>query len=155
MADLVSPAPAVSVYAGDRTEVNLSQMRKAIARRLAQSMQETPHFYVSAELDFTNALKALPREVGVNNLLLYLTVQALRDVPELNATYEDGHLYHYPHVHLAMAVALPNGLITPVLRNADEYSLSGLASRAREMITRTRENKLKPDEIQGGTFTGE
>lgn len=153
VADLVTPAPAVSTYAGDRTEVNLSQMRKAIARRLAQSMQEMPHFYVSAELDFTNALKVLPREIGVNNLLLYLTVQALRDVPELNATYEDGHLYHYPHVHLAMAVALPNGLITPVLRNADEYSISGLASRARELITRTRENKLKPEEIQGGTFT--
>ena len=106
VSDLVTPPPAVSVYAGDRTEVNLSQMRKAIARRLSQSMQETPHFYVSAELDFTNALKTLPREVGINNLLLYLTVKALHDVPELNATYEDGHLYHYPHVHLAIAVAL-------------------------------------------------
>lgn len=153
LGDLVTPPPAVAVYAGDRQEVSLSQMRKAIARRLSQSMQETPHFYVSAELDFTAAMKALPKEIGINNLLLYLTVQALKDVPELNATYEDGHLYHYPNVHLAIAVALPNGLITPVLRSADDYSLSGLASRARELVARARESKLKPDEIQGGTFT--
>lgn len=153
IADLVSPPPAVSVYAGDRQEVNLSQMRKAIARRLSHSMQEMPHFYVSGELDFTNALKTLPREIGINNLVLYLTVQALRDVPELNATYEDGHLYHYPHIHLAMAVALPNGLITPVLRNADEYSISGLARHARELVAHARDGKLKPDEIQGGSFT--
>jgi pyruvate dehydrogenase E2 component (dihydrolipoamide acetyltransferase) len=128
-------------------------MRKAIARRLSHSMQEMPHFYVSGELDFTNALKTLPREIGINNLVLYLTVQALRDVPELNATYEDGHLYHYPHIHLAMAVALPNGLITPVLRNADEYSISGLARHARELVAHARDGKLKPDEIQGGSFT--
>jgi pyruvate dehydrogenase E2 component (dihydrolipoamide acetyltransferase) len=153
LADIVTPPPAVPVYGGDREEVNLSQMRKAIARRLSQSMQEMPHFYVSGELDFTNALKTLPREIGINNLLLYLTVQALRDVPELNATFEDSHLYRYPHIHLAMAVALPNGLVTPVLRNADEYSLSGLARHARELVTRARDGKLKPDEFQGGTFT--
>ena len=141
------------VYGSEREEVTLSQMRKAIARRLTQSMQETPHFYVSAELDFTNALKALPREIGINNLLLYLTVQALKDVPALNATYEDSHLYNYKHVNLAMAVALPNGLITPVLRGADDFSLSGMANRARDLVSRARDNKLKPDDLQGGTFT--
>lgn len=147
----VAATPAV--YGDEREEISLSQMRKAIARRLTQSMQETPHFYVSAELDFTNALKSLPKEIGINNLLLYLTVQALRDVPALNATYEDGHLYSYKHVNLAMAVALPNGLVTPVLRGADDFSLSGIANRARDLVARARENKLKPDDLQGGTFT--
>lgn len=161
---VAAPAPATApvkayepispeVYGSEREEISLSQMRKAIARRLTQSMQETPHFYVSAELDFTNALKALPREIGINNLLLYLTVQALKDVPALNATYEDGHLYNYKHVNLAMAVALPNGLITPVLRGADDFSPSGIANRARDLVSRARDNKLKPDDLQGGTFT--
>jgi len=153
-----TPAPAVAAipaeaYGSEREEVTISQMRKAIARRLTQSMQEMPHFYVSAELDFTNALKSLPKEIGINNLLLYLTVQALKDVPAMNATYEDGHLYTYQHINLAMAVALPNGLITPVLRGADDFSPSGIANRARDLVSRARDGKLKPDEMQGGTFT--
>jgi pyruvate dehydrogenase E2 component (dihydrolipoamide acetyltransferase) len=148
-----SVAPAAAGYGDEREEVSLSQMRKAIGRRLTQSMQEMPHFYVSAELDFTNALKALPKAIGINNLLLFLTVQALKDVPAMNATYEDGHLYSYPHINLAMAVALPNGLITPVLRGADDFSPSGIANRARDLVSRAREGKLKPDELQGGTFT--
>ncbi len=158
----VAPEPVVTapdasaaepVYAGERTEVSLSQMRKAIARRLAQSMQDSPHFYVTGELDFTDALKVLPKEIGINNLLLYLTVKALQSVPELNATFEEGQLYHYPHVNLAMAVALPNGLITPVLHGADDFSLSGLASRARDLVKRARDGRLKPEEMQGGSFT--
>lgn len=149
----MQPAPAAAVYGDERTAVSLSNMRKTIARRLAASMQEMPHFYVSGELDFTDALKALPAGTGVNALLLYLTVKALKDVPQLNATYEDGQLYQYPHVNLAIAVALPDGLLTPVLRGADDFSLSGLANRSRDLISRAREGKLRPEEMQGGTFT--
>jgi len=148
-----APVPAAASYGDERTEVTLSTMRRTIARRLSASMQEMPHFYVSGELDFTNALRALPEGIGINALLLYLTVKALKDVPELNATYEDGHLYHYPHVNLAVAVALPDGLLTPVLRGADDFSLSGLANRSRDLIARAREGKLRPEEMQGGTFT--
>lgn len=148
-----APVPTAATYGDERTAVSLSNMRKTIARRLAASMQEMPHFYVSGELDFTDALKALPSGTGINALLLYLTVKALKDVPELNATFEDGQLYHYPHVNLAIAVALPDGLLTPVLRGADDFSLSGLANRSRDLITRTREGKLRPEEMQGGTFT--
>jgi pyruvate dehydrogenase E2 component (dihydrolipoamide acetyltransferase) len=137
----------------DRYEVPLSAMRQTIARRLTQSMLEMPHFYTSAELDFTDALAALPQGIGLNALILYLTIRALKAQPELNATYENGHLYHYQHVHLAMAVALPNGLMTPVLKSADDYSLSGLAQRSREIVKRTRAGKLRPDELSGGTFT--
>ncbi len=145
-------APAAA-YGDAREEIPLSPMRRTIARRLSGSMQEMPHFYVSGELDFTEALKVLPSGTGINALLLYLTVKALKDVPELNATYEDGHLYRYPQVNLAIAVALPDGLMTPVLRGADDFSLAGLANRSRDLISRTREGRLRPEEMQGGTFT--
>ncbi len=146
---LISP-PSVS---GERTEIPLSKMRRAIARGMTRSMQEAPHFYVAGELDFTTAIATLPEGIGVNNLLLYLTVQTLKDVPELNATYENTRLFQYPFVNLAVAVALADGLITPVLHHADEYSLSGLANRARELIGRAREGRLRAEELAGGTFT--
>jgi pyruvate dehydrogenase E2 component (dihydrolipoamide acetyltransferase) len=146
---LIAP-PSVS---GERTEMVLSKMRQAIARGMARSMQDAPHFYVTGELDFTGAIASLPDGVGINNLLLYLTVQTLRDVPELNATYENSRLFRYPFVNLAVAVALPDGLITPVLHHADDYSLAGLASRARDLIGRAREGRLRAEELGGGTFT--
>src|SRR5262249_42953048 len=99
------------------------------------------------------ALEKLPKQIGINNLLLYLTVQTLKMLPDLNATYENGHLYGYDHVNLAIAVALPNGLISPVLQAADDYSLSGLADRARDLIVRARDNRLRSEELSGGTFT--
>ncbi|HUN05299.1 MAG TPA: dihydrolipoamide acetyltransferase family protein [Aggregatilineales bacterium] len=149
-----SPSAAIPLPATEgRREIKLSTMRQAIARRLSQSMQESPHFYTVAELDLTDAIPALPAGIGLNAFLLYCCVAALKAQPELNATYEDGRLYHYDHVHLAMAVALPEGLLTPVLHRADDYSLSGLAERSRDLTARARAGKLKPDELAGGTFT--
>lgn len=136
-----------------RREIAISNMRQTIARRLSQSAQESPHFYTTGELDFTDAAAVLPKGIGLNTLILYLTTKTLLALPELNATFENGHLFQYDHVHLALAVALPNGLMTPVLHNADDYSLSGLAGHVRDLIERTRANKLKPDELSGGTFT--
>jgi pyruvate dehydrogenase E2 component (dihydrolipoamide acetyltransferase) len=144
--------PPVSLDDG-RREVPVSQMRRAIARLLAQTVQEAPQFYTTAELDVTHALAVLPKEIGINNLILYVTIQTLKDLPELNATYEDGHLYEYEHVNLAVAVALPSGLITPVLHRADDYSLAALAERARNLIVRARENRLRREELSGGSFT--
>jgi pyruvate dehydrogenase E2 component (dihydrolipoamide acetyltransferase) len=146
---LIAP-PSVS---GERTEIPLSKMRQAIARGMSRSMQEAPHFYVTGELDFTTAIAALPDGIGINNLLLYLTVQTLKDVPELNATYENTRLFQYPFVNLAVAVALPDGLITPVLHHADDYSLAGLANRAGDLISRAREGRLRAEELAEGTFT--
>jgi pyruvate dehydrogenase E2 component (dihydrolipoamide acetyltransferase) len=151
MASATAPLPAPITQS--RHEIKLSTMRQAIARRLSQSVQESPHFYTVAELDLTEAIAALPAGVGLNAFLLYCGVQALKAQPELNATYEDGRLYHYDHVHLAMAVALPEGLLTPVLHRADDYSLTGLAERSRDLTERARAGKLKPNELIGGTFT--
>jgi pyruvate dehydrogenase E2 component (dihydrolipoamide acetyltransferase) len=136
-----------------RQEIPLSQMRKSIARRLSQSAQEAPHFYVTAELDLTPALQTLPKGVGINTLLMYLTVLTLKDVPELNATFEDGRLFQHGSVNLAIAIALENGLITPVLHHAEDYSLTGLATRSRDVIDRARSGKLRQEELTSGTFT--
>jgi pyruvate dehydrogenase E2 component (dihydrolipoamide acetyltransferase) len=152
------PSPLVGEGPGvrgsdDRHEIPVSAMRQTIARRLTQSIQEAPHFYTSAELDFTDAIAALPEGIGVNALVLYLCVRTLLKQPALNATYEGGRLFQYDHVNLGMAVALSNGLISPVLPRADDYSLSGLAERSRELTARARTGKLKPDDLTAGTFT--
>lgn len=148
-----SAVPSTPTVTSGRQPTPLSPMRQAIGKRLAQSMQDAPHFYVTAELDLTPALARLPAKIGVNALLLYVTIQTLKTIPQLNATYENGQLYQDEHINLAMAVALPNGLLSPVLQRADDYSLSGLAERTRDLIARARENRLRPDELQGGTFT--
>lgn len=162
-ADFQSAASAAPVIAAssqpamssdeERTEVPFGKMRQMIAARLAQSMQDAPHFYVTAELDFTPVLRKLPANIGINTLLLYLTIQTLQSNLALNATFENGHVYQYKHVNLALAVALPDGLISPVLHHADDFSLAGLADRVRDLVNRARVGRLKPDELGGGTFT--
>ena len=144
---------AASAGEAAREAVPLSTMRQIIARRLAQGMQEMPLFHVRAELDFSAALRKLPAEVGVNALLLWLTVKALQDVPQFNATYERGTLWQHAHIDLAQAVALPDGLLTPVLRQVEGESPEGLARRSRELVTRARKGRLRPEEMQGGSFT--
>jgi pyruvate dehydrogenase E2 component (dihydrolipoamide acetyltransferase) len=139
-------------------EVALSRSRQIIAQRLSQSMREAPHFYVTGEFDLEAALARLQEVLPstaprINDLLQYLTVQCLVQVPELNATFEDGHLYQHDAVNLALAVAREDGLITPVIQGAERFSLPGLAKESRALISRARENRLQPNDIQGGTFT--
>jgi pyruvate dehydrogenase E2 component (dihydrolipoamide acetyltransferase) len=153
----VDGAPESDGGPEDAVEVPLSRVRQVIGQRLGASMREAPHFYVTGEFDLEAALNRL-REFAqpqprLNDLIQYLTAQTLRQVPALNATYEDGHLYQHRAVNLAIAVAREDGLITPVLRKADRYSLPGLAAEARELIERTRENRLTVNELSGGTFT--
>ncbi|MBW4437942.1 MAG: 2-oxo acid dehydrogenase subunit E2 [Pleurocapsa minor GSE-CHR-MK-17-07R] len=138
------------------TLVPLTRMRQVIGRRLGDSMRDAPHFYVTGEFDFEAALARLGGvvpKVKINELLLYLTAQTLLRVPALNATFVEGNLYRYQRVHLAVAVARDDGLITPVLRDAQRYSLVGLAEELRALIERARANRLAADEVQGGTFT--
>jgi pyruvate dehydrogenase E2 component (dihydrolipoamide acetyltransferase) len=138
------------------TIVPLSRMRQTIGRRLSESMREAPHFYVTGEFVFDAALerlKTLPGKVRINDLIAWLTTQALLRVPRLNATYSDGAIRQYEGVHLAVAVAREDGLLTPVLRGAERYSPGGLAAELRALIERTRAGRLSPDELSGGSFT--
>jgi pyruvate dehydrogenase E2 component (dihydrolipoamide acetyltransferase) len=117
-------------------------------------MQDAPHFYVMGEFDCERAVTLLrDQPVGINDLIQYLVVQTLQKVRMLNATYHEDRLIQQDAINLAIAVALESGLITPVLHGADQYSLTGLAARSRDLIRRTRDGKLKAEELQGGTFT--
>ncbi len=138
-------------------EVTVSRVRQVIGERLGASKREAPHFYVTGEFDLETALvrlKSMPLpQPRVNDLIQYLTVQTLGQVPELNATFVNGRLFHYDSINLAIAIARNDGLITPVINKADRYSLTGLAAESRELIERTRINRLAAGDLIGGTFT--
>lgn len=152
-------APAVEVGAASAggQAIPLSRIRQVIGKRMGESKREAPHFYVTGEFDLEASLgrlKAMPApQPGINDLIQYVAVQALRRAPALNATFQQDTLYRFDAVNLAIAVARDEGLITPVLRGAERFSLAGLAQESRKLIERTRANKLQPDDLQGGTFT--
>jgi len=141
----------------------LSPMLKAVARRMTESKTSVPHFYVSSEIDMTRAL-ALRKElnaaladagekVSVNDLIVRACAQALIAHPQAHRSYVDGtHVYH-THAHVGIAVALDDGLIVPVLRDADTKGLRQIAAEARDLAERARAGKLRQPEIEGGTFT--
>jgi pyruvate dehydrogenase E2 component (dihydrolipoamide acetyltransferase) len=139
-------------------EVSLSRMRQTIGQRLSKSMQDAPHFYVNGEFDVEDALAGLQKLLfaprpRINDLIQYLTVQTLQIVPQLNATYQDGKLYQHSSVHLAIAVGLEDGLITPVIANAERYSLQGIMQESRALVERARAARLRIDDLHEGTFT--
>lgn len=149
-------APTAAIAPEGSTFVPLSRMRQTIGRRLSESMREAPHFYVTGEFVFDAALDKLKSFAGkakINELIAYLTTQTLLRVPALNATFQEGALYRHDAVHLALAVARDDGLITPVLHDAGRFSLTGLAGEIRALVERARTNRLSVDDLQGGTFT--
>jgi len=164
----VAPAPEPSSPAvsapGEGDEVReLSPMLKAVARRMTESKTTVPHFYVSSEIDMTRALQLRKElnealadsgeKVSVNDLILRASAQALVQHPQAHRSYVDGtHVYH-AHAHVGIAVALDDGLIVPVLRDADTKSLRQIAVEARDLAERARAGKLRQREIEGGTFT--
>jgi pyruvate dehydrogenase E2 component (dihydrolipoamide acetyltransferase) len=150
-------APPPQADGEDGRQVPLTRVRQLIGQRLGESKREAPHFYVTGQFDLETALarlKSMPApEPGLNELLQYLTVQTLRRVPALNATYKERQLKQFETINLAIAVARPDGLITPVLHGAERFSLTGLAQASRALIERTRENRLQPIDLRDGTFT--
>ncbi len=145
-----------------------SPMRKTIARRLAQSIGPVPHFFLTIEVDMGRALElraALnerlarseegeePARIGVNDLLLKAAAEALVRHPEVNASWEEDAVRYHGTVDLGIAVAVEQGLITPVLRDADRKGLRRIAAEASELIDRARRRRLAPEEYQGATFS--
>ncbi len=139
----------------------LSGMRKTIAKRLAQSMQQAPHIYltVDIELDRLLALRAelndaLAKQgvkLSVNDLLIKALGRALIDVPECNVAFAGNELIRYSRADIAVAVSIPGGLITPIVQDASGRSLSSIAQATADLAGRAKEGKLKPEEYQGGT----
>jgi len=164
----VAPAPepsppAVSAPAEGDEVRELSPMLKAVARRMTESKTTVPHFYVSSEIDMTRALQLRKElnealadsgeKVSVNDLIVRASAQALVQHPQAHRSYVDGtHVYH-AHAHVGIAVALDDGLIVPVLRDADTKSLRQIAVEARDLAERARAGKLRQKEIERGTFT--
>ena len=143
-------------------------MRASIAKALVKSKTEAPHFYLQSEVDaealadirqdLNSFLSELPPQDGgikftVNDLILKAAAMAAVQVPGINRSWQKDTIKQYGSVHLAFGVAIDDGLVTPVIRDAQEKSLRQISTEARELIKKARDRKLKPDEMSGSTLT--
>jgi pyruvate dehydrogenase E2 component (dihydrolipoamide acetyltransferase) len=160
-------APGVPAFRPDAEEdyedVALTQMRKTIAKRLVQSIGPVPHFFLTVDVDMTRSVDARSRvnalleprgiKVSYNDIILKATAMALKAHPECNAHWGGDYVRRFNRVHLGVAVAIDEGLITPVVRDAHLKGLAHIANEVRELAGRAREKKLKPEEYTGSTFS--
>ncbi|PYH80161.1 dihydrolipoamide acetyltransferase component of pyruvate dehydrogenase [Aspergillus uvarum CBS 121591] len=165
--DVEKYQPSVAAIAGATYEdIPLTSMRKTIASRLQQSMRENPHYFVSTTLSVTKLLKLRQAlnasadgkyKLSVNDFLVKACAAALLKVPAVNSSWreENGQVVIRQHntADISVAVATPNGLITPVVKNVQGLGLSSISNQIKDLGKRARDNKLKPEEYQGGTFT--
>ncbi len=155
------PAPRRAVVEGEGEDVPLTQIRKTIASRLAQSLGPIPHFFLTSEIDMERvwdaraALNATndAQRISFNDIVIKVVAQALLQHPECNAWWLDDRIRYFSEVHIAIAVAVEEGLITPVIRDAHRKSLREISVESQDLAGRARARKLKPDEYTGGTFS--
>lgn len=161
-----SAAPAASVAAftpagqEGHTDIPLTQMRKVIARRLGESKFSAPHFYLTMEINMDNAMAARtamnevsPVKISFNDMLIKACAVALRQHPDVNSSWMGDFIRQNHHIHIGSAVAMPEGLIVPVIRFADQKSLSQIAADAKALYAKAKDKKLQPNEFSGNTFT--
>jgi len=144
-------------------QVKVSNMRKVIAQRLTESKQNVPHFYLTVECEIDELLnfrkqinKSLPESerISVNDLIIKAISVALKKVPDANASWiEGGYVRRYQHADVSVAVAVEGGLVTPIVRGAELKSILEISREMKELISKARAGKLKPQEFQGGTFS--
>jgi pyruvate dehydrogenase E2 component (dihydrolipoamide acetyltransferase) len=157
-------APAVAAYvpAGQEgyTDTPTTQMRKVIARRLSESMYSAPHFFLTMEINMDNAMAARkqwnevsPVKISFQDLTIKACAMALRQHPAVNSSWMGDFVRTYNHIHVGSAIALPEGLIVPVIRFADQKSLSQIAADAKDLYDKARNKKIQPNEFSGNTFT--
>jgi pyruvate dehydrogenase E2 component (dihydrolipoamide acetyltransferase) len=142
------------------TDVPLTQMRKVIARRLGESKFSAPHFYLTMEINMDNAItsriainEVSPVKVSFNDMIIKASAMALRKHPDVNSSWMGDFIRQNHHIHIGSALALPEGLIVPVIRFADQKSLSQIAADAKELYGKAKDKKLQPAEFSGNTFT--
>jgi pyruvate dehydrogenase E2 component (dihydrolipoamide acetyltransferase) len=162
-ATTAAPAAAASAYTGGAegfTDIPLTQMRKVIARRLGESKFSAPHFYLTMEINMDNAISARaamndvsPVKISFNDMVIKASAMALRKHPDVNSSWMGDFIRQNHHVHIGSAVAMPDGLIVPVIRFADQKSLSQIAADAKELYGKAKDKKLQPAEFTGNTFT--
>jgi pyruvate dehydrogenase E2 component (dihydrolipoamide acetyltransferase) len=157
------PAPAPAAQPADAEVKDAPRILRAVARRMTEASHTVPHFYLTTEIDMGRAL-ALRRElnegladsgekISVNDLVLRACAMALMEHPQAHRSWLDGKLAYHRHANVGIAVALEDGLVVPVLREADRKGIRQIAREARDLATRARDGKLKQHEIEGGTFT--
>ena len=164
----VAARPAATTVAGPLgayREVPLTNFRKVIAKRLAEAKQTVPHFYLTIDctIDKLLALRAaindilatqkIDTKVSVNDFVIKAAAMALRRVPAANASFTETSIREYVDVDISVAVATPNGLITPIVRKADTKTLVQISTEMKGLTARAREGKLRPEEFQGGSFS--
>jgi pyruvate dehydrogenase E2 component (dihydrolipoamide acetyltransferase) len=158
------PAAAPQIRAGEGSRINLTGMRKVIAERLVASKGPVPHFYLNIEIDAGPLMSARAElksagegaeaaKITVNDFVLKASVEAAVRVPKANASFDVDAIVQYSDVNLAIAVAIEDGLVTPVIRAAQGKSLREISEAVKDLAQRARHKRMKPEEFQGGTFT--
>jgi pyruvate dehydrogenase E2 component (dihydrolipoamide acetyltransferase) len=154
--------PAARATSGAPYEdVKVSQMRRIIADRLSESKRTIPHYYLSIDCDIEQLLtsrgqlNARPghEKLSVNDFVILAVARAMREHPQVNSSWQGATIRRYNSVDVSIAVALEDGLITPVIRSADEKSIDEISADMRDLAKKARDGKLKPEEYQGGGFT--
>lgn len=160
-----APAGAASpAAAAGQTYVDIptSSMRKTIANRLTESMNQNPHYFVAATVSVSKLLKLRAAlnasadgkyKLSVNDFLIKACGVACKKVPQVNSSWRDGFIREYKTVDVSVAVATPNGLMTPIVKSVEGLGLESISSAVKDLGKRARDGKLKPEEYQGGTFT--
>lgn len=163
----VKPAPAAAaplVTTGAEVRIPLTGMRRVIAERLLQSKTTIPHFYLNVEINagelirLRSEINAAAEKAGaekftINDFILKGAIAAAVKVPKVNAAFEGDSIIQFGSIHLSVAVSIEDGLVTPVIRDAQTKSLRELSAAVKDLASRARSKKLKPDEYAGGTFT--
>jgi pyruvate dehydrogenase E2 component (dihydrolipoyllysine-residue acetyltransferase) len=161
-----APGPAVpaAIKAGESARIQLSGMRRIIAQRLVESLGPVPHFYLDIDVDAAPLMEAREElksagegtdaaKITVNDFVLKAAVEAAVKVPRVNASFDGDAIVQYADVDLGIAVAIEDGLLTPVIRAAQNKSLREISELAKDLAHRARNKRMKPEEFQGGTFT--
>lgn len=159
-ADSAAPVAAMAIPAGEDKRVENSTMRKVIAKRLSQSKYTAPHYYLNIEVDMENVMaarkqiNALPdTKISFNDIVVKAVAMALRKHPQVNSTWNDDAMILHGDINIGVAVAVPDGLMVPVVKNTDFKSLSQINAEVKDLATRARDKKIKADEMEGSTFT--
>ncbi|KAJ1964121.1 pyruvate dehydrogenase complex dihydrolipoamide acetyltransferase component (E2) [Dipsacomyces acuminosporus] len=159
-ASTTAAAPAVA--AAGYTDIPLTNMRKVIATRLTEAKSTIPHYYLTQSIAMDNVIKLRKSlntaangayKLSINDFIIKAAASALRDVPEVNSSWQGEFIRQHHHADIAVAAATPSGLITPIVKTCDAKGLKAIASDVQDLVARARANKLKPEEFQGGSFT--
>ena len=155
-----TPKPAANQATQQTEKISLNRLRSIIAERTQHSKQTVPHFYVTREVDLEKILSLRKQfeqdnsgKVSINDFVVKASAKALKDMPIVNSSFGDKEIIQHGEINIGIAAAVDEGLLVPVIKNADQKSIRSLSSDAKELVTKARSGKLSPDEMSGSTFS--